>query len=134
MRLPGGIVVMIKSTLGVIVIVVAATIGGLIGCSLAADRVLPAPLESRVASNGNADDHMTAAMLYQQEAQRRAAEVIQYEQEAAAIQPIEDPKGFRRSGLLTAAHSSRAQAADMLQLYAEHYTKAQTLTGKQPPQ
>ncbi len=131
MRLPGGVVVTIRSTLGIVAIVLGAIGWGMMGCSLAADRVLPAPLENRVTSNGNADDHMLAAMLYQQEAQRLQTEATRYEQEAAAIDPLEDPKGFRRNGLLTAAQRSRTQAAEMQQLYAVHYTKAQTLTGKQ---
>lgn len=131
MRLPIGVVVTFRSTLGIIAIVLSATSWEMMGCSLAAGQVLPAPLESLVTSNGSADDHMMAATLYQQEAQRLHAEAARYEQEATAIEPLQDPKGFRRNGLLAAAQRNRTQAAEMQQLYAAHYTKAQTLTGKQ---
>jgi len=48
---------------------------GNVGCSLAGDQILPAGLEARISSsNGTADDHRTAAQLYQQEAQRPADE------------------------------------------------------------
>lgn len=131
MRLPSGVVATVRSTLGIIAMVLGATGWGMMGCSLAADHVLPAPLENLVTSNGSADDHMMAATLYQQEAQRLQAEAARYEQEAAAIEPLQDPKGFRRNGLLAASQRNRTQAAEMQQFYAAHYTKAQTLTGKQ---
>jgi len=99
------------------------------GCAIAGDSVLPAPLENRVTSNGTADDHVAAAMLYQRESQRLQAEASKYEQTAAAIGPLEDPKGFRRSGLIQTAESLRAKAAEMQQLYAAHQKKAESMTG-----
>jgi len=104
---------------------------GYIGCSLAGDQVLPADLESRISSHATADDHLAAALLYQQQAQLAKTEADQYEQTAASIKPIEDPKGFRRSALMTAAKERRRTADEMQQLYAAHEAKAQTILGKQ---
>lgn len=106
----------------------------LLGCASADTGVIPTQLESRVTSDGTADDHMAAATLYLREAQRLQAEAARYEQEAAAITHPEDSKGFRRNELLEAAQSSRSKAAKMQQLYTAHYQKALTMTGKQSPQ
>jgi len=106
----------------------------LISCSTAADRILPAQLENRVTSDGGLDDHMTAAVLYQQEAQRLDAKAQKYAEEAAAIKPLEDTKGFRRNALLRTAQNLREKAREMHQLYADHAMKAETMTGMQPRQ
>ena len=107
---------------------------GNVGCSFATDKVLPAQLESRISSNATADDHLAAALLYQQQAQLATTEAGKYEQAAASIKPIEDPKGFRRSALMTAAQEQRRTADEMQQLYASHEAKAQTMLGKQQAQ
>lgn len=108
---------------------------GYVGCSFSGDQVLPANLESRVSSsNANADDHLAAALLYQQEARRAQTEADKYEEAAASIKPIEDPKGFRRSALRTAAQEHQDTASEMQQLYAAHEAKALTMLGKQQPQ
>jgi hypothetical protein len=106
----------------------------LISCSTAADRVLPAPLENRVTSDGRVDDHMAAAALYQHEAQRLDTEAQKYTEEAAAIKPLEDTKGFRRNALLRTVQNLREKAREMHQLYADHAMKAETMTGMQPRQ
>lgn len=106
----------------------------LISCSTAADRVLPVPLEDRVTSDGRIDDHMAAAALYQQEAQQLDAKAQKYAEEAAAIKPLEDTKGFRRNALLRTAQNLREKAREMHQLYAEHAMKAETMTGMHPRQ
>jgi hypothetical protein len=106
----------------------------MISCSTAADRVLPAPLENRVTTNGSVDDHVAAAALYQEEAQRLSAEAQKYADEAAAIKPLEDTKGFRRNALLRTAQNFREKAREMQQLYAAHALKAETMTGMQPRQ
>ena len=106
----------------------------LIGCSTAAKRVLPVPLEDRVKSDGRIDDHIAAAALYQHEAQRLDAEAQKYAEEAAAIKPLEDTKGFRRNALLRTAQNLREKAREMQQLYADHAMKAETMTGMQPRQ
>ena len=106
--------------------------GTLSGCS--SSHVLPGSLENRLVGDGTAEDHLTAAALYQHEAQRYENETLKYEQRAAAITPLEDPKGFRRSGFIRTAESLRRQAGDMNQLYAAHALKAETMMGMQPRQ
>ncbi|WHZ22499.1 MAG: hypothetical protein OJF47_001615 [Nitrospira sp.] len=108
-------------------------IGG-VGCSFATDQVLPRDLQTRIASHGTADDHIAAALLYQQQADQAQTEADQYKQAAASIKPLEDPKGFRRSALITAAQTHQLYAGEMQQLYAAHQTKAETMLGKQQPQ
>lgn len=108
---------------------------GYVGCSFAGTHILPANLESRVSSsNGTADDHLAAALLYQQQAHLAKTEAGKYEQAAASIRPIEDPKGFRRSALMTAAQENERYAGEMQQLYAAHQAQAETMLGKQQPQ
>lgn len=114
--------------------VLVSTLAVLAGCSIAGERSLPADLGSRLASNGTADDHMAAALFYQREAGRARADAEKYEAEAAAIKPLEDTKGFRRNALITAAQERRKDAAEMMQLFAAHQTKAQTMSGRQQPQ
>lgn len=118
-----------------VIIALGISLGSvLIGCSTAANRVLPVPLEDRVKSDGRIDDHMAAAALYQHEAQRLDAEAQKYAEEAAAIKPLEDTKGFRRNALLRTAQNLREKAREMQQLYADHAMKAETMTGMQPRQ
>jgi hypothetical protein len=105
-----------------------------ISCSTASDRALPPPLEGRVTDEGSIDDHRAAAALYQQEAQRLDAEARKYAEEAAAITPLEDTKGFRRNALLRTAQNLREKAREMQQLYVSHAMKAETMTGMQPRQ
>lgn len=99
--------------------------------SVAGAGVLPSQVESRIAKDGTADDHLAAALVYQKEAQRVEAAANKYERAAASIRPIEDPKGFRRSALMTAAQTHKQYAGEMLELYAAHQTKAETMMGKQ---
>lgn len=106
----------------------------MISCSTAADRLLPAPLENRATMNGSVDDHLAAAAVYRQEAQRLDAEAQKYADEAAAITPLEDTKGFRRNAFLRTAQNLREKAREMQQLYAAHAMKAETMTGMQPRQ
>jgi hypothetical protein len=108
---------------------------GNVGCSFATDQILPSHLESRISSSqGTADDHRTAAVLYQQQAQLATTEAAKYEQAAASIKAIEDPKGFRRNALMTAAQEQQRTADEMQQLSAAHEAKAQTMLGKQQSQ
>jgi len=103
----------------------------MMGCSLAADQVLPAPLESLVTSNGSADDHMMAPPSTSKRPNGSKLRRPNMNRRLRQSNPSQDPKGFRRNGLLAAAQRNRTQAAEMQQLYAAHHTKAQTLTGKQ---
>ncbi len=108
---------------------------GLAGCSFAGDHALPIDLRSRLeSSHTTADDHLAAALLYQQQAQLARTKADKYEQAAASIKPLEDPKGFRRSALMTSAQEHRKMADEMEQLYATHEAKAQTMLGKQQVQ
>jgi hypothetical protein len=92
-------------------------------------RVLPATLEEKLASTGNADDHFAAAMLYRNKAQELEAEAVEFETAASKINPYEDPKGFRRGALMTAVQEKRHRAKEMQELYAAHLGKAQALHG-----
>lgn len=105
---------------------------GNIGCSLAGEQILPASLEDRISSsNGTASDHLTAAHLYQVEAQRLTDEAATYARKADSISPLEDTKGFRRDALKTAGQQRRKQAEALRQLVAEYEQKAEALTGQQ---
>ncbi len=105
------------------------------GCSALAQKGMPLDVADRIAhENGTADDHIAAAMLYLQKAKQVQTQADAYQAVASTIKPLEDPKGIRRSGLMTAAQTRRNDAAELQQLYAAHYEKAQTLLGKQQPQ
>jgi hypothetical protein len=123
------------SILGIGALVLVTTGWVMPGYSLAGGHMFAGQIGSRLAStSGTADDHRAAALLYQEEAKRAQAEANRYIQTAASIRPIEDPKGFRRSALVTAAQEHQQDAREMQQFYAEHQTKANTMLGKQPPQ
>ncbi|MDE3218906.1 MAG: hypothetical protein KGO23_05990 [Nitrospirota bacterium] len=107
-----------------------AVLAGLIGCS----GVTATQLDGRLPSNASADAHMAAAMLYQSKAQQLEAEADRYEATASKIGPYEDPKGFRRGGLTTAAQSKRGAAERMQELSAVHSEKAQTMYGMTKPE
>jgi hypothetical protein len=125
---------MTRTSWAAVIVLCVSLNSTLISCSTAADRVLPVPLEDRVTSDGHGDDHMAAAALYQQEAQQLDAKAQKYAEEAAAIKPLEDTKGFRRNALLRTAQNLREKAREMHQLYAEHAMKAETMTGMHPRQ
>lgn len=103
---------------------------GVVGCA----AVLPTHLEKKVTSNGSADDHMAAALVYQSEAQRLVAEAARYDAAASKIGPYEDSKGLRRGGLVTAAQVKRNAAGRMQELYAAHFEKAQAMYGMKKPE
>jgi len=103
---------------------------GLAGCS----TVLPEDLKSKLASDGSADEHMAAAVLYQNQAKQYEAQAKQYETEAGNISSLEDTKGFRRRALKIAAEENRNKAKQMNELYAAQLEKAQTLYGKKSPE
>jgi hypothetical protein len=118
---------------GTRVLILALPLLGLLGLA-GCNTVLPADLKSKLASDGSADDHMAAAMLYQNQAQQFEAEANRYETEAANIGVHEDPKGFRRRALQIAAEENRNKAKQMEQLYATQLEKAQTMVGKKSPE
>jgi len=114
-----------KSTYGVLAVLPLVAFLFLIGCSGA----FPTQPEGLLAANASPDDYLAAARLYQSKAQQLAAEAEQYEAAALNIRPYEDPKGFRRAGLVTAGQENRRTAAHMQELYAAHLEKSQTLYG-----
>lgn len=118
-----------KRTGSVLLALPLAALLGLIGCS----GVFATQPDDLLASNASADDHMAAATLYQSKAQQLSAEADRYEAEASKIGPYEDPKGFRRGGLTTAAQEKRGAAGHMQELYAAHLEKAQTMYGMKKP-
>jgi hypothetical protein len=61
--------------------------------------------------------YAAAGQLYQLEGQRLQAEADAYERQAAAIRPLEDPKGFRRNELINAAQRNRLEADKMFSRY-----------------
>lgn len=124
----------VRQTLLAVPVGLLMTFAGIVGCSAQGHQVLPASLESRLASQGSADDHFAAAAVYQDAAHKQAAEAERYEKQAAAVGQYMDPKGFRKSGLITAAQTHRREAAEMQQLYAHHYQQALTMTGKRDAQ
>ena len=92
-------------------------------------RVLPAALEERLASAGNADDHRAAALLYQEKARELEAEAVEFDTAVLKIGPYEDSKGFRNGALKTAAQQKRYRAKQMQELHAAHLKKARLLQG-----
>jgi len=104
----------------------------LVGC--AGDGVIPTHLENRSVANGIAEDHVAAALLYQQKANQLERDAARLEQQAQGVSLYEDPKGFRRDALRTTAQALRQEASKMEQLNAAHSGMVQSVIGKQQPQ
>jgi hypothetical protein len=126
----GGRKMMLRKSKNLLAAIPLVAVLGLIGCG----GVFATQPEDLVASNASADDHMAAATLYQSKAQQLLAEADQYEAAASKIGPHEDPKGFRRGGLVTAGQEKRNAAGHMQELYAAHLEKAQTMYGMKKPE
>ena len=77
------------------------------------------------------EDLLAEADVYDQQADKIEAEVMQYHRTAAAITPLMDPKGFRRAGLLTAASSKSKAVAELRQLAAQHRAEGNRMLAKQ---
>ena len=78
----------------------------------------------------SAQDLEAEAEALDKEADRIQAQVMKYKREAAAITPLEDTKGFRRSALLMAAASQTKAVQHLRQLAAHHRAEAQRLMAK----
>jgi hypothetical protein len=76
------------------------------------------------------EDLLTEADVYDQEADKIEAEVMQYHRQAAAITPLMDPKGFRRAGMMTAASSKSKAVAELRQFAANHRAEANRMMAK----
>ena len=122
------------SILGIVALVSVTTAWVIPGYSFAGERVFPQIQDRSASTTSTAEDHRAAALLYQQGAKRARTEANRYRQTAASVRPIEDPKGFRRSALMTAAQQQQTDARELQQLYAEHRTRADATLGKQQPQ
>jgi hypothetical protein len=70
------------------------------------------------------------AEAYDEKADEIQAPVMKDKREAAAIMPLMDTKGFRRSALLMAAMSQSKVVAEMRQLAAHHRSEAKRLRAK----
>jgi hypothetical protein len=83
---------------------------------------------------GSAQDLEAEAEVYDEKADEIQAQVMKYKREAAAITPLMDTKGFRRSALLMAAASQSKAVAEMRQLAAQHRSEAKRMMAKIHPQ
>lgn len=111
--------------------VVSLSLIGMTGYTFAGDQMLSRDLASPVASQGTADEHRGAALVYRERARQLAAEAAQYAREAADIKSLQDSKGFRRGALKMAAASLQRQADEMQQLSADHQKQADSMTAHQ---
>src|SRR4029078_13341190 len=78
--------------------------------------VLPSTLQEKLETTRNEEDHLAAAMLYQDKARELEAEAVKYETAASKTGP-NDSKGFQHAALLNAAQQKRADAKEMQELY-----------------
>lgn len=97
-------------------------------------EVLAAPTEDTLTALGTVDDHLTAAMPYQNKARELEAEAVQFETAASKLAPYMDPEGVRRAALTAAAQEKRSDAQEMRELYVAHVRQATALLGKVQPQ
>jgi hypothetical protein len=96
--------------------------------------MLPATLQEKLAVTGNAEDHLAAAMLYENKARELEAEATQFETAVAKVGRYADTKGFHRAALWGAAQEKRYDATQMQQLYVQHLGQARALYGKTQPE
>ncbi|SPP64242.1 hypothetical protein [Nitrospira lenta] len=85
----------------------------LFGCSGIASQAIAGAQEAV-----GAQAHHETAQSYCDQAEANYAEAATYERRAAVQSEYVDPKGFVKSGLLTAAQTYRAKARDLEQLAA----------------
>ncbi|MDE3218327.1 MAG: hypothetical protein KGO23_03015 [Nitrospirota bacterium] len=98
-----------------------------LGCPGVGDWRLPAELESKLQSTAAADDHLSAALIYQKQAQQVEITALKFEDSALKITQAEDPKNFRRSSLKNAGQQCRKEAIEFQRLADDHRQKAETL-------
>ena len=96
-----------------------------VGSALAGCAEMPSHVATQAGTSVTAEDHLAAALMYQKQAQQLDLEALKFEGEHARITTYEDPKGFRRSALKTAAQSCRKEAAELNGLAAQHRQKAE---------
>ena len=110
-------------------VIMSLSLIGMTGYTSAGDQILSSDLVSRVSSQGTADEHRGAALVYRERARQLEAEAAQYAREAAGIK--QDAKGFRRGALKMAAGSLQSQADEMKQLFINHQKQADSMTAHQ---
>ncbi|HEX7766486.1 MAG TPA: hypothetical protein VF443_07205 [Nitrospira sp.] len=88
---------------------------------------LPAELESKLQSTPAAEDHLSAALIYQKQAQQVEVTALKFEDSAQKITQPEDPKNFRRSGLKIASQQCRKEVSELRKLADHHQQKAEAL-------
>ena len=115
----------------VCIAIMSLSLIGMTGYTSAGDQILSSDLVSRVSSQGTADEHRGAALVYRERARQLEAEAAQYAREAAGIKSLEDTKGFRRGALKMAAGSLQSQADEMKQLSINHQKQADSMTAHQ---
>src|SRR6185503_10048655 len=117
----------------VCIAIMSLSLIGMTGYTFAGDQILSRDLVSRVSSQGTADEHRGAAIIYRERARQLEAEAAQYAREAADTS-LQDSKGFRRGALKMAAGSLQRQADEMKQLSAHHQKQADSMTAHQKEQ
>lgn len=106
---------------------VIAMVESALGCPGVGEWRLPAEIESKLQSTAAAEDHLSAASIYQKAAQEVEMTALKFEDSAQKITQLEDPKNFRRSGLKIAGQQCRKEAIDLQRLADHHRHKAETL-------
>jgi len=105
-----------------------------IGCLVAANVALSGCAEigafhptTKVEAPATVEDHLAAALMYEKRAHQLELEALKFEEETAHMTIHEDPKGFRRSALRTAAQSCRNEVSELKDLARQHRQKAEGL-------
>ena len=122
--------VLVSRNLLPIVTGVIAMVESALACPGVGEWRLPAELESKLQSTAAAEDHLSAALIYQKQAQQVEGTALQFEDSAQKITQLEDPKQFRRNGLKIAGQQCRKEAVELQKLADHHRQKAETLQEK----
>ena len=80
------------------------------------------------------EDLKEIAVYYDRQADAVQAQAIEIERTAAAITPLTDTKGFRRSALMVAAGMRWKEASELRQMAAHHREEANRLIAKAKPE
>lgn len=116
-----------RNLLPIIITGVIAMVESALGCPGVGEWRLPAELESKLQSTAAADDHLSAAFIYQKQAQQVEITALKFEDSAQKLTQLEDPKNFRRSGLKIAGQQCRKEVIELRKLADHHRQKAETL-------
>ena len=119
--------VLVSRNLLPIITGVIAMVEPALGCPGVGEWRLPAELESKLQSTAAAEDLLSAALIYQKQAQQVEITALKFEDSAQKITQLEDPKNFRRSGLKIAGQQCRKEAIELQGLADHHRQKAETL-------